>query len=138
MKIRKLQVLTLASLILFTNTLYATTPNNAETSPKYVSKSSSHNSESNQTLTDTDGDGYFPFTVSSETTKGNLSLINNGTARVDATVYSVELDSPVWGVRLNPDGSSESSDLSLAPGKYYFIVVSDNGGSLNVLCSAKY
>ena len=44
--------------------------------------------------------------------QGNLSLINNG--------------------------SSESSDLSLAPGKYYFIVVSGDGSPFNVLCLAKY
>lgn len=138
MKIRKLQVLTLTSLILLTNTIYAATSNNAGTSSKYVSKSSSHSSESNQTLTDTDGDGYFPFTISSKTTQGNFPLVNNGTAMVDVIVYSVDREPSIWSARVNLGGSAESSDLSLTPGKYYFKVVSDDGSSLNVLCSAKY
>lgn len=158
MKSIKLKVLTLASLMMLTTNLYATTTNNVETSATHINESTADNrligytvlgeydnvvaqgrASSDQTLADTDGDGYFSFTLSSSTTKGSLSLRNDGTARVDVTVYSSETNNAVWSARVNPGKSETSaSNLPLSTGKYYFIVVSDNGSALNVTCSARY
>ena len=85
-----------------------------------------------------DGDGYFGFDLTA-TQKGEFSLINNGTDRVDVTVHKAD-GTIVWSARVNPKDKfvASTSNLELSAGRYYFIVVSDNGSSLNAICSARY
>ena len=138
MEIKKIQVLTLASLILLTNSIYATTTNNVEISSESINTSINDNVliegrvTSDQTLTDTDGDGYFAFKIPSETKSGRFSFVNNGKSVVDVNVYSATTDSSVWSDAIS------STSLSLPAGKYYFKVVSYDGSALNVTCSAGY
>ncbi len=145
MEIKKIQVLTLASLILLTNSIYATTTNNVEISSESINTSINDNVliegrvTSDQTLTDTDGDGYFAFKIPSETKSGRFSFVNNGKSVVDVNVYSATTDSSVWSARVSPGRDAISStSLSLPAGKYYFKVVSYDGSALNVTCSAGY
>lgn len=145
MEIKKIQVLTLASLILLTNSIYATTTNNVEISSEFINTSINDNVliegrvTSDQTLTDTDGDGYFAFKIPSETKSGRFSFVNNGKSVVDVNVYSATTDSSVWSARVSPGRDAISStSLSLPAGKYYFKVVSYDGSALNVTCSAGY
>ena len=145
MEIKKIQVLTLASLIILTNSIYATTTNNVEISSESINTSINDNVliegrvTSEQTLTDTDGDGYFAFKIPSETKSGRFSFVNNGKSVVDVNVYSATTDSSVWSARVSPGRDAISStSLSLPAGKYYFKVVSYDGSALNVTCSAGY
>ena len=124
MKLGKFQILILVSLMLFTNYLYAIATNNTELSSK-------------DTLTDIDGDGYFPFTLSSSTINGKFLLKNNGQSKVDVTVYSSSTGIAIWNAHVDSGQSANSiSNLSLDAGKYYFIVVSEDKRALNVTCSA--
>jgi hypothetical protein len=158
MKFKKLQVLTLVSLMMLSTNLYASPVNSVETLNTYMEELTDDNvivggivpgeydniiiggrASEDQTLTDTDGDGYFAFKIPSATTKGRFSLRNDGKARVDVTVHSADTDEIVWSARVNAGSSATSaSGLSLDAGKYYFTVVSDDGGPLNVTCSARY
>lgn len=136
MKFKKLQVLTLVSLMMLSTNLYASPVNSVETLNTFIIGG---RASEDQTLTDTDGDGYFAFKIPSATTKGRFSLRNDGKARVDVTVHSADTDEIVWSARVNAGSSATSaSGLSLDAGKYYFTVVSDDGGPLNVTCSARY
>ena len=139
MKSNKIQLLSLAFLMLFTNSIYATTTNNLEISSKYNDNSRRTKASSSQTLADTDGDGYFAVKIPSSTAKGNFSLSNHGSIRVDVIVYSATTGNTVWSARVNPGKSATSAlNLSLAADKYCFEVVSDDGSALNVTCSARY
>ncbi len=142
MKLGKFQILILVSLMLFTNYLYAIATNNTELSSKDMDESigngaSTKKNYSKQTLTDIDGDGYFPFTLSSSTINGKFLLKNNGQSKVDVTVYSSSTGIAIWNAHVDSGQSANSiSNLSLDAGKYYFIVVSEDKRALNVTCSA--
>lgn len=142
MKLGKLQILILVSLMLFTNYLYAVATNSAELSSKDINEltsdgTSTKKNYSKQTLTDIDGDGYFPFTLSSATTNGKFFLKNNGSSKVDVTVYSSSTGIAIWNAHVDSGQSATSvSNLSLNAGKYYFIVVSEDKHALNATCSA--
>lgn len=150
MKLKKIQTLGLASLMLFSNTIYA---NNLESLPEYTEETvitgnivpgdydniliGTRASES-QTLTDTDGDGYFAVKFPSKTSKARFSLANHGKARVEVVVYEATSGNTIWSARVNGGGSATSATLTLPAGKYCFEVVSDDGSALNVTCTARY
>jgi hypothetical protein len=156
MKLKKIQALGLASLMLCTNTIYANTTNNLEISSEYDDSTEetvitgnivpgdydniligTRASES-QTLTDTDGDGYFAVKFPSKTSKARFSLANHGKARVEVVVYEATSGNTIWSARVNGGGSATSATLTLPAGKYCFEVVSDDGSALNVTCTARY
>ena len=96
-----------------------------------------------QKLKDTDGDGYFPIYLTSDTHEGSFSLLNYGSSRVEVLMYQTSTGVPIWNTRVNginnnTPTSAISVPLSLPVDTYYFQVVSDDGSPLNVECTASY
>ena len=132
MKFLKLQILVVILFTLCTTPIYAT-----------VLKSDTFLQKrpiiSSQTLADSDGDGYFAFKTLFPRNPGIFSLKNDGTSRVDVTLYSANTNALIWSARINPNKTATSTThLPFPFGKYYFIVISDDGSPLNVTCTAKY
>ena len=132
MKFLKLQIVVVILFTLCTTPIYATVLKSDTILPKRPIISS-------QTLADSDGDGYFAFKTLFPRNSGIFSLKNDGTSRVDVTLYSSNTNALIWSARINPNKTATSTPhLSLPSGKYYFIVISDDGSPLNVTCTAKY